>query len=209
MQKKVLVVYYSFTQQTRILVKQFAEGLEEQDFECVLERLIPVQSYDLPFSSSWSLFAAMVQTFFGKRMLINPISDNCFGEYDCIVVAGPTWSYHPSGPVLEFIDKYGRKVCGNKLVVPLISCRSYWRIHFWSIKRKLKKYGAATTPPIVFVHPIKEPWRIIGLLMQLRGKMVRKKNSWFRKHYPGYGHTKEQGEDAKRAGIELGRKLQE
>lgn len=208
MQKKVLIVYYSFTQQTRILVRQFVEGLEEQNCQCVLERLVPVQSYELPFPTNWSLFLALIQTFFRKRMSINPISGECFAGYDCIVVAGPTWSYHPSGPVLEFIERYGKKICTDKLVVPLISCRSYWRIHYWSIKHKLKKYGAETAPPIVFVHPIKEPWRIAGLLMQLRGKMVRKKNSWFRKHYPAYGHTKEQGEEAKRAGFKLGEKLQ-
>jgi hypothetical protein len=43
----------------------------------------------------------------------------------------------------------------------------------------------------------------MGLILQLRGKMVRKENSWFRKHYPGYGHNREQGVLA----LDLGRKL--
>lgn len=207
MRKKALIVYYSFTQQTRIQVKLFVEGLEEQGVDCVLERLTPVHPYELPFTSTWTLSVAMIQTFLRKKMEILPISTNCFESYDCVIIAGPTWSYHPSGPVLYFIDKYGKKVCGGKRVVPLISCRSYWRIHFWTIKRTLDKCNAKVAQPIVFVHPIKEPWRFIGLLMQLRGKMVRKKNSWFRKHYPGYGHSKKQGEEAKIAGIALGQEL--
>jgi hypothetical protein len=209
MRKKALIVYYSFTQQTRIQVKLFVEGLEEQGVDCVLERLTPTHPYELPFTSTWTLSVAMIQTFLRKKMEILPISTNCFESYDCVIIAGPTWSYHPSGPVLYFIDKYGKKVCGGKLVVPLISCRSYWRIHFWSIKRKLGNCDARVAQPIVYAHPIKEPWRLVGLLMQLRGKMVRKKNSWFRKHYPGYGHSKKQGEEAKLAGITLGKKLHE
>ena len=61
--------------------------------------------------------------------------------------------------------------------------------------------------PIVFLHPTKEPWRFIGLVLQLRGKMVRKENSWFRKHYPGYGHNKEQGEEAMEKGKQVAKVL--
>jgi len=204
---KVLIVYYSFTQQTRLLVRNFAEGLEQQGFECVLERLIPLQGYDLPFVNTFSLMMAMTETFFRKRMPIRELSSSCFEHYDCVVLAGPTWSYYPSGPVLQFLDSHGEEVCAQRPVVPLISCRSYWRIHFRYLKKKLTRFRAQVEPPVVFIHPVKEPWRVLGLLMQLRGKMMRKKDSWFRKRYPGYGHTKEQGEQARVAGENLGRNL--
>lgn len=94
-------------------------------------------------------------------------------------------------------------------VVPLISCRSYWRIHYVTLKRILRRCHAEVEAPIVFTHPIREPWRIIGLMLQLRGKMVRRENSWFRKHYPEYGHSREQGVQAYEKGRELGRQLME
>lgn len=199
----MLIVFYSFTQQTRLLIKQFVEGLGEQGIEVTLERLVPVAPYAFPFKTNFRLAKAMVESFFRCRMTIQPVNDLCFDHWDCIILAGPTWSYHPSGPMLDFLDRYGKQVCHGKTVIPFISCRSYWRLHYWTVKHRLQRQGAMPTPPIVFMHPIKEPWRFIGLVLQLRGKMVRKENSWFRKQYPAYGHSKIQGDEARDAGRQV------
>lgn len=205
--KRVLIVFYSFTQQTRLLVKNFMAGLEDEGVTVALERLQPVEPYDFPFKNNMSLGWAMLQTFAQKRMELHPVNPDYLSQWDCIVIAGPTWSYNPSGPILAFLDTYGSKLCKGQLVLPFISCRSYWRIHHWIIKHKLKKVGAHVQAPIVFTHPIKEPWRIIGLMLQLRGKMMRKENSWFRKHYPSYGHSKEQVKEALGTGRAFAREL--
>jgi hypothetical protein len=205
--KRVLIVFYSFTQQTRVLLKRFVDGLEGEGIEVALEKLEPVDPYAFPFRTNFSLAAAMIMTFFRQRSAIHPVSALCFEDWDCIVLAGPTWSYHPSGPMLDFLDRYGHQVCGGKTVIPFISCRSYWRLHYWTIKHCLKKFSAMPAKPIVFNHPIREPWRFIGLVLQLRGKMVRREKSLFRKHYPAYGHSKEQGEAAKEEGKRVARQL--
>ena len=54
------------------------------------------------------------------------------------------------------------------------------------------------------MHPHKEPWRFIGLLLQLRGKVLPRQYAWWKKRYPGYGHSREQGEEAVRIGRKLG-----
>jgi len=190
-----------------VLLKRFVEGLEGEGVDVFLERLEPVKPYPFPFKTNFSLAVAMTKTFFRQRMTIHPVSDQCFEEYDCVVIAGPTWSYHPSGPVLDFLDRYGQQVCAGKTVIPFISCRSYWRIHYWTLKHYLQRYGSRLFEPIVFVHPIKEPWRFIGLVLQMRGKMVRKEKSWFRRHYPGFGHNKEQGDAATEEGGRVARRL--
>ena len=205
--KRVLIIFYSFTQQTKLQLKQFSAGLESCGIEVTLERLEPIHPFEFPFRTNLRLAMAMVQTFFRKRMKILPVSARCFGSWDSIVLAGPTWSYHPSGPVLDFLDRYGSKICNGNIVIPFISCRSYWRIHYWTLKSRLKQCRALLAEPIVFTHPIREPWRLIGLVLQLRGKMIRKDKSWFRQHYPGYGHSKEQGLEAFLKGKELARKL--
>lgn len=205
LKKRVLVVYYSFTQQTHILLKQFCAGLKEQGVEVALERLELVNPYEFPFKTDWRLFTVMVRTFCRGRKEIQPVSNKCFEDWGYIVLAGPTWSYHPSGPILDFLDKYGSSVLGGKKVIPFISCRSYWRIHHLSLKRELRKVGASSQPLLVFEHPTKEPYRIIGLILKLRGKMIR--GEWFRKHYAMYGHSKEQTKEAYRYGVELGQNI--
>jgi hypothetical protein len=203
--KRVLVVYYSFTQQTRTLLRKFTQGLESSGVAVTLERLEPLRPYAMPFQSNLRLLRAMIATFFQRRMSIKPVSDACRGEFDRVVLAGPTWSYNPSGPVLDFLDRFGLAVCGGKTVIPFISCRAYWGFHHWVLKRKLRACGAALAEPVVFTHPAGEPWRSIGLLFKLRGRQWRKKHSWLRRRYPEYGHDAAQ---ARRA-LEEGRSLAE
>lgn len=202
--KRVLIVYYSYTQQTKMQLKKFISGLESWDIEVVVERLEPYAPYEFPFRSNWRLAVAMVRTFFCKAMPVRPIADVCHGQWDCLVVAGPTWSYNPSGPILDFVSRYGSTVCAGQLVVPFISCRSYWRWHNLLLGRKLRGYGCTVARPIVFMHPQKEPWRFIGLLLQLRGTVLPRQYAWWKKRYPGYGHNREQGEEAARVGRNLG-----
>jgi len=205
LKKRVLIVYYSFTQQTHILLKQLTAGLKEQGVEVGEERIEPVNPYEFPFKSDFRLVSVMTRTFFRGRKAIQPVSEKCLEPWDYVVLAGPTWSYHPSGPVLDFLDRFGESMLGGKKVIPFISCRSYWRIHYYSLKRALKVAGAHCLGPIVFEHPTKEPYRVMGLLLKLRGKMIQ--HQWFRKHYDGYGHSRQQGQKAYRYGVKLGQDI--
>jgi len=205
LKKRVLVVYYSYTQQTRILLKQFCAGLEEQGVEYDYERIESVNPYEFPFKTDLRLISVMIRTFFRGRKEIQPISEKCFGSWDYIVLAGPTWSYHPSGPILDFLDRYGESVLAGKKVLPFISCRSYWRVHYLSLKRLLEKVGARPLSPIVFEHPMKEPYRVMGLLLKLRGKIIQQ--DWFRKHYESYGHSKAQRQEAFKCGVDFGKNI--
>ncbi|MBV5318059.1 MAG: hypothetical protein JZU50_09630 [Desulfobulbaceae bacterium] len=188
-------------------LKKFIAGLEGAGVETTQERLEPITPYEFPFRTNLRLAVAMVTTFFQRRMPIKPVAAHCFDSWDCIILAGPTWSYNPSGPVLDFLDRYGKDVCGGRLVVPFISCRSYWQLHYWTIKKCLGQYNSKVEKPVVFTHPVKEPWRSIGLLLTLRGKFAWQKYAWLRKHYPKYGHSEEQGVDAMAKGRQLAEKL--
>jgi hypothetical protein len=188
-------------------LKKFISGLESCGIKVHQERLEPVSPYEFPFKTNMRLAIAMFMTFFKKRMTIKPLTVDCFRSWDYIILAGPTWSYQPSGPILDFLDRYGSDVCGGKIVIPFISCRSYWRVNYWTLRRLLGGYGCKVEPPVVFMHPHKEPWRFFGLILQLRGKIRRRENSWFRKYYPAYGHSKEQGNEALEEGKRLAEKI--
>ncbi len=207
--KRVLIVYYSFSGQTQLLIQKLVNGLEEEGVEVVLERLEPVVHITFPFLTWKKMADVMISSFFRRHVQIFPVDHLVDRKWDSVILAGPTWSYNPSGPMLDFLDRYGSKLLAGTTVIPFISCRSYWRVHYWGLKAILKNFGARVKSPIVYLHSSSEPWRTIGLFLQLVGRLPRLESSWFRKRYPRYGHSKEQYEDAIERGRELAIELAE
>lgn len=207
-EKRVLIISYSFSHQTRNLLKKLVEGMEAEQVQITWEKLDPIDELRFPIGTVPSTVWMMLQTFFRKRTPIKEVDSIVFGEWDLIILAGPTWSYNPSGPVLSLLDKDGRKLFSGRDVLPFISCRGYWRMHFWGLRALLKKCGAKNViSPIVFSHPTPEPWRTIGVFLKLAGKTPEAGTSWFRKVYPKYGHSRQQGETALVLGKELGESI--
>lgn len=204
--KRILLLYFSLSSQTNNLVQALVTGMEESDVSVVRERLSPREKLRFPLGSVWATLRLMVVTFFRRRMEIDPLSPSCFDPYDLVILAGPTWSYNPSGPVLSLLDRDGKRVFRDKVVIPLISCRGYWRLHAWGLERLLRGCGSRVANLIVFSHPNSEPWRTIGVFLKLAGKIPEKK-SWLRKKYKKYGHTRKQLDEARRFGQMLGEEI--
>jgi hypothetical protein len=183
--------------------------MEEENLDIIRESLEPVENLRFPIGTIPATFVMMVQTFFRKRYPIQPLNEVVFQDWDLIILAGPTWSYNPSGPVLSLLDRDGRKLFNSQSVLPMISCRGYWRVHYWGLKSLLKKCGAKDIiSPIVFSHPTPEPWRTIGVFLKLAGRTPEKGSSWFRRVYPKYGHSRKQVEKAGKLGKQLGHDIQ-
>jgi len=204
--KKILLVYYSFSSQTNNLVQALVNGLEEKGVTVIRERLVPVEQLRFPIGTVGGTLRMMVETFFRKRMPIQPLDPRCFDAFNLIIIAGPTWSYNPSGPVLSMFDRDGERLLKGKLVLPLISCRGYWRVHWFGLKNLLTRYGARVVNMIVFSHPNPEPWRTIGVFLKLAGRIPEKK-SFFGHKYTKYGHTRKQLKEARRFGKMIGKEL--
>jgi hypothetical protein len=172
------------------------------------EQLSPLEELRFPIGTIWSTIIMMFQTFLRKRYPVRTINPVCFEPYDLVILAGPTWSYNPSGPILSIIDRDGKRVFAGKEVMPFISCRGYWRVHYFGLKQLLKQCGAKVVVPIVFSHPTPEPWRTIGVFLKLAGKAPETGSSWFRRFYPKYGHSRQQVEDSRKVGKKLGECLE-
>ncbi len=172
------------------------------------EQLSPLEELRFPIGTIWSTIIMMLQTFLRKRYPVRTINPVCFEPYDLVILAGPTWSYNPSGPILSLIDRDGKLVFAGKEVMPFISCRGYWRVHYFGLKQLLKQCGAKVVAPIVFSHPTPEPWRTIGVFLKLAGKAPETGSSWFRRFYPKYGHSRQQVENSRKVGKKLGECLE-
>ncbi len=204
---RVLILYYSFSSQSKNLVQELATGIEEQGVDVTVERIRPVEPLRFPFGTFGRTFWMMLKTFFRCRIPIQPLPDNCYREHTLTILAGPTWSYNPSGPVLALLDRDGRRLFLGRQVIALISCRGYWRAHWWGLRRLLRQKGARVKNMIVFVHPMPEPWRTMGVFFKLAGR-VPERMPLLAGHYHKYGHSREQMREASRFGRLIGQTLQ-
>ncbi|MDG4475113.1 hypothetical protein [Thiovibrio frasassiensis] len=203
---KVLILYYSFSAQTSGLVHRLGAGLEAQGVEVVCERLQPLEPRHFPIGTVVATLVMMLTTFLRGRIPIQPLPASCWEHYDLIVLAGPTWSYNPSGPVLSLLDRDGARLFAGQQVLPLISCRGYWRMHWLGLRFQLQRLGAVVVNRMVFAHPTKEPWRTIGVFLKLAGR-VPERSGWLARYYPRYGHSREQQEEAFAFGAAIGQAL--
>ena len=202
----VLIISFSLSSQTKGLLSGLVSGLENSGCKIHHEQLHPQKDIRFPFGSVAKTVSMMLRTFLRERVAIEPLSSTCEGDYSLVIIAGPTWSYNPSGPMLSFFDRDGRRVLQNKKVLPLISCRGYWRMHLWGLKGFIKKCGAQMVNAIIFSHPTKEPWRTLGVFLKLSGRHP-ETMALTRDHYPRYGHDKFQLAKAKEFGAQIGSAL--
>jgi len=203
---RVLVLYYSFSGQTIGLLHRLADGLKFRGVEVVMERLRPVDSLRFPVGTFVATLRMMVATCFRPRVAIEELSPASRGPFDLIILAGPTWSYNPSGPVLALLDRDGRQLFAGRRVLPLISCRGYWRWHWQGLRAKLLACKARIVNLIVFTHPQPEPWRTLGVFLKIAGKAP-ERSPLLRRWYSRFGHGRDQQEEAWRFGLAIGQAL--
>lgn len=205
---RVLIIYFSFSGQTRKLLLAFAAGLENEGVEVEWQQLEPLEKLRFPFGSIALTLQMMIVTFFRKRFVIEPLRSKSYDSWDVIILAGPTWSYNPSGVVLDCLDRYG-EIFTRRKVLPFISCRSYWRLHYYQLRYLLRKKKAEILKPIVFLHPEPEPWRTIGVFLKMAGRSPESPKTWFGNYYKRFGHSREQTNLAVQAGSRFAEKIKE
>ena len=148
----------------------------------------------------------MFSTFFRARIPIQKLSSQCYENYQLIILAGPTWSYNPSGPILSLLDSEGNVLFKDQRVLPLISCRGYHRLHNILLRLQLKRYGARLEESLIFAHPTSEPWSTLGVFLKSAGYRP-EQISLLKSHYSHFGHTTDQLLQAKRYGNLIGKAL--
>lgn len=203
---KVLIIYFSLSGQSRGLINLFSAGLKDQGITVRVEQLKACEKISFPFKNVYHTIKMMLTTFFRFRIPIEPLHQCCFEPFDLIVIGGPTWSYNPSGPILSLLDRDGHALVSQQRVLPLISCRGYYRLHDFFLRKKLVSLGADLEESLIFSHLTSEPWSTIGVFLKSAGYHPEKMKR-LSTHYPHFGHTTEQLQQARICGQQTGRKL--
>ena len=200
---RVLLLYYSFSGQTTGLLNNLGSGLKQEGVEVNLVKIRPSTPLRFPVGSLFATFRMMLATSLRFRTTINEPEASVWEDYDLIILAGPTWSYNPSGPILDLIDRFGQRLFKDKTVLPIISCRGYWRMHWYGLKHLLAKCGAKVPNRIVFAHPAPEPWRTLGVFLKIAGKAP-ERSKLIGRYYKRYGHSRQQLLEAEKLGTAIG-----
>lgn len=205
---RVCIIYFSLSGQSRGLINLLAAGIRSQGGEVMLEQIVAVKRIGFPFNSILKTLLMMVLTFFRKRITIQPPSEACYQQWDVYVLAGPTWSYNPSGPVLDLFDRFGSSLFKGKTVIPLISCRGYHRLHERVMSRMLEWCGAGAEEALVVKHPVAEPWSTIGVFLRSAGYRP-DRIPYVRSRYRHFGHSVDQLLEIKEKGARMCERLRQ
>lgn len=203
---RVLIVFYSYSGQSSVLIRRLAAGLLDEGVEVRQERLQPQQTLRFPLGSISKTLWLMFITLFRTRFAIQPLTLADDESYDMMVLAGPTWSWNPSGPVLALLDQYPG-LFRQRSVLAVISCRGYWRSHWRYLRKRLLGMAANPCGPLVFSHPQREPWRTFGVFLKVAGMAPERSSSLFSRFYPRFGHTRQQCDEAYALGRQLAARL--
>lgn len=200
---RVLLLYFSFSGQTTGLLNNLGNGLKQGGVEVNVVKIRPITPLRFPLGSIFATLKMMLTSSIRSRIAIKEPDASIWEEYDLIILAGPTWSYNPSGPILDLIDRFGQRLFKDRAVLPVISCRGYWRAHWYGLKSLLEKCGANVPNRIVFSHPATEPWRTIGVFLKIAGRAP-ERSQLIGRYYNRYGHSKQQLVEAEKLGTRIG-----
>jgi menaquinone-dependent protoporphyrinogen IX oxidase len=146
---RVLLIYYTYTQQSRRIADVMEEALRARGCDVLQagieftderwsERFsrLPLRH---PYGDVVGMLPAQVRGATGEIQIPEGVGE---GDYDLICIGSPTWFFRPSVPVRSFLksETAGRLLDGKPFAIYAV-CRRYWSINLKSVKKLGSKQG--------------------------------------------------------------------
>jgi menaquinone-dependent protoporphyrinogen IX oxidase len=171
-QQRVLIVFFTYTQQSRRVAETLAEGFRAKG--CSVD-LAPIGFTDKRWSERFTRFPlkhayldilgmlpAQMRGATGEIEL--PVEAR-EGEYDLVVIGSPTWFFRTSVPVRSFIKSAsGARLLKGKKFAIYICCRRYWGINFRETKKMAIKQGGEFVDVIHYTYAGRQVRSLLALL---------------------------------------------
>ena len=182
---KVLIVYYSFTQQTRQVASSMAETLRSQGLD-VTEAAIgfPDPHYgkrfsklpmDWPISKIVGMLPAQLRRKTGE-IAIPP--EAASGDYDLVVIGAPTWWLTTCIPVRSYLhDSASEKVLSGKPFAVFSVSRRYYKGNVKTMRQLGKERGGTFVADTHFVSDGGQVMSMWSWLVFMRHNAVKRR--WF------------------------------
>jgi len=145
----VLLVYYTYTQQSRKVAEAMAEVLRERGYDV---RQAAIEFTDTRWAERFSHFPlrhvyrdllgmlpAQVRGATGEIRIPDEARE---GDYDLICIGSPTWFFKPSVPIRSFLKSdEAKRLLDGKPFAAFAVCRRYWSINLRSVRKLGTKQG--------------------------------------------------------------------
>jgi menaquinone-dependent protoporphyrinogen IX oxidase len=155
---RVLLIFYSYTQQSRKVAEAMGDVFRERGCDV---RLAAIELTDSRYADRFTRFPlrhayldifgmmpAQLRNATGEIRIPDEVQD---GEYDLICIGSPTWWLKTSVPIRSFLhsDTAGRLLDGKRFAA-FVVCRRYWSINLRAVRKLRTKQGGEYVDGIHF-----------------------------------------------------------
>ncbi len=146
---KILILYYSQSEQLTEIVKNFAKPFEKSDnYSVTYANIEPVKEYDFPWKG-YEFFDSFPESVNRIPCEIKPL-DLGDEDFDLIVFAYTVWYMSPSIPSNSFLlSDQAKRIFKDKPVITLLGVRNMWILAQEYVKNKIAENGGRLIGNIV------------------------------------------------------------
>ena len=140
---RVLVIYYTFSQQTKRVADVVAQSLEERGADVTKARIeftdrrwakrfekVPMR---FPIVHIVGMLPAQLRQATGEISIPPEAQD---GDYDLVVIGSPTWWFRVCVPIRSYLESpVGRKVLTGTPFSAFTTSRRYWKRNLGDMRR--------------------------------------------------------------------------
>jgi len=146
---QVLVVYYTYTQQSLKVAEAMAEVFRERGCDV---RKAAIEFTDKRYGERFSriplrhayldILGMLPAQLCGATGEIQIPDDAREGNYDLICIGSPTWFFKPSMPIRSYLkSEAAALILDGKRFTAFVVCRRYWRLNLRLVKKLGIKQG--------------------------------------------------------------------
>jgi hypothetical protein len=182
-QLTVLLVFFSFTGQTRRIAAALSEGFRGRGWNVVEAAVVVADSrYPLPFPwrRFWRhLLGWIPPQWLGQRCRIGLLPEITAEPLaaDLICIGSPTWWLLPALPISSFLQgDVARELLAGRPFAVFAVARSFWRLNAWRVATLARRCGGRHVASRGFVFPGNQLQSFAALACYLRTGVSR--NRW-------------------------------
>ena len=146
---RVLIVYYTYTQQSKLVAEAMADALRARGCEV---RQASIGFTDKRWSDRFTrlplkhaildvvgMLPAQLRGATGDIEIPDEAGD---GDYDLVCIGSPTWFFRQSVPIRSYLESdEAKRVLDGTRFAAFVVCRRYWRQNLKSVRKVGTKLG--------------------------------------------------------------------